>query len=104
MQHSDDPIAHGSGTAHVEETQESQHDPPQPARRKGKVKAAAQDIDPSTFMKRVESRWMVGAHVSTAKGVENAVTNAAAIGSGDYGAPRVVPLISSLERTHLPFS
>ncbi len=88
----------------VEETLESQRDPPQAARRKGKAKAAAQDIDSSTFMKRVESRWMVGAHVSTAKGVENAVTNAAAIGSVYCVIISVVRLISSLERTPLPFS
>lgn len=64
----------------MEETLECQCDPPQQAKRKGKAKAAAQNIDPSTFLKRAESPWMVGAHVSTAKGIENAVTNAADIG------------------------
>ena len=35
----------------------------------------------TTFLDRVDSPWKVGAHVSAAGGVENAVTNAAAIGS-----------------------
>lgn len=38
------------------------------------------EIDPSQFLPRVESHWKVGAYVSAAGGVENAVTNAASIG------------------------
>jgi len=33
-----------------------------------------------TFLPRVNSRWKVGAHVSAAGGIENAVINAASIG------------------------
>jgi len=36
--------------------------------------------DATTFLERVESPWKVGAHVSAAGGVENAVTNAVTIG------------------------
>ena len=35
----------------------------------------------STFPKRVDSLWKVGANVSGDGGIENAVTNAASIGS-----------------------
>lgn len=39
------------------------------------------------MLERVDSPWKVGAHVSTAGGVENAITNAVSIGSVpcDYG-------------------
>ena len=49
-----------------------------PAKGKGKAKEVV--IDTSTFLPRVSSPWKVGAHVSAAGGVENAVANAAAIG------------------------
>lgn len=37
--------------------------------------------DKTKLRDRVDSPWKVGAHVSSAEGVANAVTNAAAIGS-----------------------
>ncbi|KXN87179.1 putative endonuclease 4 [Leucoagaricus sp. SymC.cos] len=37
--------------------------------------------EPETFLPRVDSPWKVGAHVSAAGGVENAVTKAASIGA-----------------------
>ncbi|PPQ82818.1 hypothetical protein CVT25_009196 [Psilocybe cyanescens] len=42
------------------------------------------EIDPSQFLPRVESHWKVGAYVSAAGGVENAVTNAASIGANAF--------------------
>ncbi|KDR69206.1 hypothetical protein GALMADRAFT_104145 [Galerina marginata CBS 339.88] len=48
-------------------------------KRKKKAKNAAVDTD--DFLPRVDSPWKVGAHVSAAGGVENAVANAAAIGA-----------------------
>jgi hypothetical protein len=51
-----------------------------PSQRKGKGKAKVVEVDPSTFLERVDSPWLVGAHVSAAKGVENSIINAAAIG------------------------
>ncbi|TFK33854.1 xylose isomerase-like protein [Crucibulum laeve] len=45
---------------------------------------ATTNIDPSTFLERIASPWKVGAHVSAAGGVENAVTNAAAIGANAF--------------------
>ena len=41
----------------------------------------AKASDETSFRHRVDSPWKVGAHVSSAGGVENAVTNAAIIGS-----------------------
>ena len=43
--------------------------------------AEAKASEDSTFPKRVDSPWKVGAHVSAAGGVENTVTNAVSIGS-----------------------
>ncbi|KAJ4483695.1 AP endonuclease [Lentinula aciculospora] len=52
---------------------------------KRKVEASAQDvIDLSSFPERVSSEWKVGAHVSAAGGVENAVLNAAKIGANAF--------------------
>lgn len=47
---------------------------------KGKGKGKGKDLDSSLFLERVKSPWKVGAHVSAAGGVENAVTNAITIG------------------------
>ncbi|KAF8163804.1 xylose isomerase-like protein [Crassisporium funariophilum] len=52
---------------------------------KRKRKTKAKDVpDKSTFLERVESPWKIGAHVSAAGGVENAVVNAAAIGANAF--------------------
>ncbi|KAF5318891.1 hypothetical protein D9611_014726 [Ephemerocybe angulata] len=40
----------------------------------------AKEVDTATFLPHVQSPWKVGAHVSAAGGVENAVENTAAIG------------------------
>jgi AP endonuclease-1 len=48
-----------------------------PARKK---KATKEEPRPDEYRRRVASSWKVGAHVSAAGGVENAVQNAAAIG------------------------
>lgn len=45
-----------------------------------KTKGKSVAIDPASFLPRVDSKWKVGAHVSAAGGVENAVLNARAIG------------------------
>ena len=47
---------------------------------KPKPKTTLKTYDPTTFLPRVSSPWKVGAHVSAAGGVENAVVNAAMIG------------------------
>ncbi|KAJ7142105.1 xylose isomerase-like protein [Mycena crocata] len=47
----------------------------------GKTKAKA---DPPQYGKRPESPWKVGAHVSAAGGIENAIINAAAIGANSF--------------------
>lgn len=47
---------------------------------KGKTKPKPKAYDPTTFLPRISSPWKVGAHVSAAGGVENAVVNAAMIG------------------------
>ncbi|KAJ3733791.1 xylose isomerase-like protein [Lentinula guzmanii] len=53
--------------------------------KKGKAKAADTDIiDVSSLPERVCSNWKVGAHVSAAGGVENAVFNAAKIGANAF--------------------
>jgi hypothetical protein len=41
----------------------------------------AKASDETTLRDRVDSPWKVGAHVSSVGGVENAVTNAATMGS-----------------------
>lgn len=49
--------------------------------KKEKFKASTRDIiDLPSLPQRVSSNWKVGAHVSAAGGVENAVMNAAKIG------------------------
>ncbi|KAJ2927952.1 hypothetical protein H1R20_g9150, partial [Candolleomyces eurysporus] len=62
--------------------------PPPPAvtqrKPRGKGKAKETSIDTSTFLPRVSNAWKVGAHVSAAGGVENAVVNAAAIGANAF--------------------
>ncbi|KAJ3827767.1 xylose isomerase-like protein [Lentinula raphanica] len=54
-------------------------------KKKGKGKAIGSDaIDLSCLPERVSSKWKVGAHVSAAGGVENAVLNAAKIGANAF--------------------
>ena len=52
----------------------------EPTKAKPKRKTADKLPDKDSFATRVGSLWKVGAHVSCAKGVENSVMNAAAIG------------------------
>ncbi|KAJ3565581.1 hypothetical protein NP233_g7543 [Leucocoprinus birnbaumii] len=47
-------------------------------------KSKKADSNPKTFLPRVNSLWKVGAHVSAAGGVENAVTKAASIGANAF--------------------
>ncbi|KAF8886870.1 xylose isomerase-like protein [Gymnopilus junonius] len=54
------------------------------ARHKGKTKVNHAAIDTSDFLPRAETPWKVGAHVSAAGGVENAVVNAASIGANAF--------------------
>uniref|UniRef100_A0A8H7Y1Y7 Apurinic-apyrimidinic endonuclease 1 n=1 Tax=Psilocybe cubensis TaxID=181762 RepID=A0A8H7Y1Y7_PSICU len=42
------------------------------------------EVDKSEFLPRAQSQWKVGAHVSAAGGVENAVLNAASIGANSF--------------------
>ncbi|KIM36491.1 hypothetical protein M413DRAFT_449185 [Hebeloma cylindrosporum] len=51
-------------------------------KKRGKTKK--KEVDPSLFLERVKGPWKVGAHVSAAGGVENAVTNAIAIGANAF--------------------
>lgn len=48
--------------------------------RNTKGKGKATDAEPPTYPERFTSSWKVGAHVSSAGGIENAIVNAAAIG------------------------
>lgn len=49
--------------------------------KKQKARKKAQlETDPATYAPRAQSSWKIGAHVSAAGGVENAVLNAASIG------------------------
>jgi AP endonuclease-1 len=50
-----------------------------PQLRKGKTKAKP-ELTPADYPQRVANLWKVGAHISAAGGVENAVYNAASIG------------------------
>jgi hypothetical protein len=60
---------------------------PKPKRAR-KKKPPPEPPKPSDFPLRVNSSWKVGAHVSAAGGVENAITNAAAIGCVVLHFPR----------------
>ncbi|KAF8065397.1 xylose isomerase-like protein [Lyophyllum atratum] len=71
------PIDTSSFPERVQETH------PKPAPRTKRSKASA-GIDTSSFPERVTTLWKVGAHVSTVKGVENAILNAAAIGANAF--------------------
>jgi len=66
-------------------------DEPEPRSKKVKVTKSSDALtsqakvpDESTFLDRVNSPWKVGAHVSAAGGVENAVTNAITIGATSF--------------------
>ncbi|KZV90460.1 AP endonuclease [Exidia glandulosa HHB12029] len=58
-------------------------DAPEPKKRAPRKKKADKDAD-EPFPERVHSAWKVGAHVSAAGGVENAVKNAARIGASAF--------------------
>ncbi|CAA7271167.1 unnamed protein product [Cyclocybe aegerita] len=49
-----------------------------------KTKAKAAETDKSEFLERLETPWKIGAHVSSAGGVENAVVNAAMTGANSF--------------------
>jgi hypothetical protein len=51
-----------------------------PAAKKRSRPKLALSTDPSSYAPRADRSWKVGAHVSAAGGVENAILNAAAIG------------------------
>lgn len=77
-----------------------------PGQRKGKGKAKVVEVDSSTFLERVDSPWLVGAHVSAAKGVENSIINAAAIGFVSFSSLRTFDLrcLALTAPTHSHFS
>lgn len=57
--------------------------------------------DPSDFLARNrENPWKIGAHVSAAGGVENAIVNAAMIGWVFYSVSTYVVILTSLAQTH----
>ncbi|KAF6742679.1 xylose isomerase-like protein [Ephemerocybe angulata] len=59
--------------------------PPAPtATKRKRTTKKTKEVDTTTFLPRVQSPWKVGAHVSAAGGVENAVLNAAAIGANAF--------------------
>ncbi|KAF6747642.1 xylose isomerase-like protein [Ephemerocybe angulata] len=59
--------------------------PPAPSAAKRKrTSKKEREVDTETFLPRVQSPWKVGAHVSAAGGVENAVLNATAIGANAF--------------------
>ena len=49
-------------------------------KKKPRKKASQLEVDPEAYAPRAQSAWKIGAHVSAAGGVENAVLNAASIG------------------------
>ncbi|VDB83335.1 unnamed protein product [Peniophora sp. CBMAI 1063] len=56
---------------------------PKEARKKPRKKLQL-ETDPTTYAPRAQSAWKIGAHVSAAGGVENAVLNAASIGANAF--------------------
>ncbi|KAJ6567064.1 xylose isomerase-like protein [Mycena capillaripes] len=60
---------------------------PNPAAKKlktTKVKGKSKIVDPPQYAERPTSLWKVGAHVSAAGGIENAIANAACIGANSF--------------------
>lgn len=74
--------------------------------KKQRKKKAVNPLKPSDFPPRVVSLWKVGAHVSAAGGVENAIANAAAIGSAFSTFPLADTLtwLASAAQMRSPFS
>ncbi|KAF6747645.1 xylose isomerase-like protein [Ephemerocybe angulata] len=58
--------------------------PPPTATKRKRTAKKTKEVDTAAFLPRVHSPWKVGAHVSAAGGVENAVLNAAAIGANAF--------------------
>ncbi|KAJ6630382.1 xylose isomerase-like protein [Mycena sp. CBHHK59/15] len=54
------------------------------SRTKGKGKGKDKAVDPLQYAERTPSLWKVGAHVSAAGGIENAIINASAIGANSF--------------------
>ncbi|KAF9476426.1 AP endonuclease [Pholiota conissans] len=69
---------------HTEHTDSTSSNQAKTVKWKGKGKAKESEVDSSAFLERVDSQWLVGAHVSAAKGVENAIINAASIGANAF--------------------
>ncbi|KAJ7490901.1 xylose isomerase-like protein [Mycena latifolia] len=61
-------------------------DLPNPAKKlkSAKGKAKSKVAEPPQYAERSDSLWKVGAHVSAAGGIENAIINAAAIGANSF--------------------
>lgn len=73
-----------SHSPRTEELRECSEEAPSQKPKKARKK---KDVDPQPVLPRLNSPWKVGAHVSSSGGVENAVTNAAAIGYVLYFDP-----------------
>lgn len=71
---------------HTENDANASHGPTKRPR-KAQSKKAHPNPKPSDFASRVSSAWKVGAHVSAAGGVENAIVNAARVRCGVSGSP-----------------
>jgi hypothetical protein len=68
----------------LSEWQEDWSEPPAPttsSKLPHSLTPEAEVSDDTTILKRTDSLWKIGAQVSAARGIENAVTNAVKIGS-----------------------
>lgn len=76
-----DGSTHGNGTTIGESKELTEVPKPKPRK-----KAKEPPVEPvlEDFKPRVQNEWKIGAHVSAAGGVENAVKNAASIGCVDH--------------------
>ncbi|KAJ3513133.1 hypothetical protein NLJ89_g3121 [Agrocybe chaxingu] len=66
------------------DNEEEPGDVPKSTSKTRKTKPKAAETDRSEFLERLETPWKIGAHVSSAGGVENAVVNAAMIGANSF--------------------
>lgn len=62
------------------ESQDTSADVPSKAPRTARKKKVPQDPTPADYPPRTHREWKVGAHISAAGGIENAILNAAKIG------------------------
>ena len=71
------------GSTLIEESQATpveESTKPKPAAKSAKKKKSAAEPSPADFPPRATREWKVGAHISAAGGIEQAITNAAKIG------------------------